>query len=345
MKKIKILHCPSDVGGQAWMISQTERKLGYISDNMIFKSSCFNYSSDYNLNFKQGDYLRNFLKAFVFLLKAIKRYDVFHFYFGKSILPFYLDLPILKIFRKKIFFTFQGCDIRQRKYSLNNFEINACKECKDFRCQKKYWSLISFFRLKIALIFANKTFVLNPDLKFYSPHSEIFPYLNIDLDDWRTIKQKIPKDAITILHAPSDRSMKGTKYVIKTIEQLKKQGYFVEFKLLENVKHKEMKDLIDRADIVIDQLLFGWYGALAVEAMALSKPVICYLNKNFFNFVPWSEDIPIVNANSEDLYNKIKFLIDNPEKRKEIEKKSRWFVEKWHNPIKKVQELVKIYEQ
>ena len=29
-----------------------------------------------------------------------------------------------------------------------------------------------------------------------------------------------------------------------------------------------------QADLVVDQVLIGWYGALAVETMAMGKPVI-----------------------------------------------------------------------
>ena len=40
------------------------------------------------------------------------------------------------------------------------------------------------------------------------------------------------------------------------------------------------------ADIVVDQLLAGWYGGFAVEAMALGKPVIAYLRESDLHHVP-----------------------------------------------------------
>ncbi len=341
---MKILHSPSDVGNQAWMISRAERELGYLSDNMIFKSSRFNYPADYNLNFKKGAYFRNFFKSFIFLFKAIKKYNIFHFYFGKSILPFYLDLPILKIFRKKIFFTFQGCDIRRRKYCLAHFKINACSECQDLRCRKKYWDLVAFLRLKLSLLFANKTFLLNPDLKFFSLSSEMLPYGSINLNQQQSTESG-EKNIITILHAPTDRAVKGTKYVIEVVEKLKKENYPVELKLVENLEHSQMKKIIEDADIVIDQLLIGWYGVFAVESMSLKKPVVCYLAENLLCFVPWAKDIPIVNASSENLAEKLKWLIENPQERKRLGQRGREFVEKWHNPIKIAQKLTKEYRE
>lgn len=344
VKKKRILHCPVDVGGQAWMVSRAERQLGHQSDHMVFSSSYINYPADYNLNFNQKSFFKNFLKAVIFLFRAVKKYDIFHFYYAKSILPFYLDLPILKILRKKIFFTFQGSDIRRRGFFSQQFKIDVYKGCKSIK-NKKIFDFFRFLRLKIAVFFANKTFVLNPDLKLISPSSELLPYANIDLNEWLPVEIKKEDNILTILHAPTDRVIKGTKYLIETVSRLKKEGYPVELKLIENVKHNQLKKFCQEADIVVDQLLIGWYGAFAVEAMALGKPVVCYLNKDLFYLVPWAKDIPIVNANVTNLYEKLKWLIENPKERERIGKKSREFVEKWHNPVKIAEKLIKIYEK
>jgi len=344
MKKIRILHCPSDVGGQAWMISRAERQLGYNSDHIIFSSSQIGYPADYNLFFKKKSFFRNFLKAVIFLSQAIKKYDVFHFYYARTILPFCLDLPVLKIFRKKIFFTFQGSDIRRRGYFLKRFKTDVYKDCKEIR-HKKFFDFFRLLRLKIAVFFANKTFVLNPDLKFISPSSEMMPYGNVDLDEWLPVESEKGNKPLIILHAPTNRAIKGTKYLIEAISKLKKEGYLVNLKLLEGVRHGQMREFCRDADVVVDQLLIGWYGGFAVETMALGKPVVCYLNEDLFCFVPWAKDIPIVNANAINLYDKLKWLIKNPEERKKIGKMGREFVEKWHNPVMIAEKLINLYEK
>lgn len=344
MKKIRILHCPVDVGGQAWMISRAERKLGYESDHMIFSSSYISYPADYNLNFKKKSFFINFLKAIIFLFRAIKKYDVFHFYYAKTILPLYLDLPILKIFRKKLFFTFQGSDIRRRGYFLKRFKMDVYKDCKEIT-HKKFFDFLRFLRLKVIIFFADKSFVLNPDLKLISPSSELIPYGNVDLNEWSSVEFKKKDDSLVILHAPTNRSIKGTKYLIETVSKLKKEGYPVKLKLLEGIKHDQMKEFCQNADIVVDQLLIGWYGGFAVEAMSLGKPVVCYLNEDLFHLVPWAKDIPIVNASVSTLYDKLKWLIENPKEREKIGKMGRQFVEKWHDPVKIAEKLTKIYKE
>ena len=342
-KNIRILHCPSDVGGRAWMISRAERELGYQSDNMILKSSRFEFPFDFNLHFEKGNFFINFWKSFVFLLKSIKRYDIFHFYCARSILPFGLDLPLLKIFRKKIFFTFQGCEIRRKGYFTKHFKINICCECQEPRCCKKRWEIIKLLRLKTFLLLSDKTFVSTPDLIFYSSSSELIPQPNVDLKEWRLDYEGGEKKLITILHAPTSEDRKGTEYIVGAVSELEREGYPLRFKLIRGVKHNQMKELCRDADIVVDQLLAGWYGGFAVEMMALGKPVVCYLNEDFFRFVPWIKEIPIINASIDNLYEKLKWLIENPEERKRLGRLSREYVEKYHDPIKIAKKLIKYY--
>jgi len=172
----------------------------------------------------------------------------------------------------------------------------------------------------------------------------MMPYGNVDLDDWSPVEFKKKDNSLIILHAPTNRIIKGTKYLIEAVSKLKKEGYPVKLKLLEDVKHDQMKEFCQDADIVIDQLLVGWYGGFAVETMALGKPVICYLNEDLFYVVPWAEDIPIVNANLATLYDKLKWLIENPQERERLGKLDRKFVEKYHNPIKIAKKLIKWYQ-
>ena len=53
------------------------------------------------------------------------------------------------------------------------------------------------------------------------------------------------------------------------------------------MSNEEVIKLIQRADLVIDQLVIGWYAMFAIEAMSLGKPVICNLRSDFFsNSIP-----------------------------------------------------------
>jgi hypothetical protein len=61
------------------------------------------------------DQLILYIKMF---LKYAFKNDVFIFLYGQSLLPYNLDLPILKLMRKKTIMWFVGCDIRHYNWSF-----------------------------------------------------------------------------------------------------------------------------------------------------------------------------------------------------------------------------------
>jgi len=93
-------------------------------------------------------------------------------------------------------------------------------------------------------------------------------------------------------------------------------------------------------------LLVGWYGGVAVEAMALGKPVVCYVREEDLRFIPkrMEEDLPIINANPGNLYHVLDRHINNRKNLSLIGEKSRSYVERYHDPIKIAQQMKELYE-
>lgn len=139
-----------------------------------------------------------------------------------------------------------------------------------------------------------------------------------------------------ILHAPNHRFIKGTDHFIRAIEELKNEGYQVELIIVEKIPNHEVKKMIASVDAVADQLLIGWYAMFAIEAMALGKPVFCYLREDFLNLYETTGllshgEMPIINCNPSNIKTKIKELIENRSLGKEIGKRSREYVQKHHS--------------
>ena len=105
-----------------------------------------------------------------------------------------------------------------------------------------------------------------------------------------------------------------------------------------------MRELIEQADLVVDQLLIGWYGGLAVEAMALGKPVLCYLrDDDLKRFVPFHDRVPIVRTMKETLADDLGNLLRNFSRWPEIGSAGRRFVEEWHDPMKIARQTIAAY--
>ena len=96
------------------------------------------------------------------------------------------------------------------------------------------------------------------------------------------------------------------------------------------------------AGIFIDQIILGSYAAAAIEAMSMGKPTVAYIMPSVFK-KGVSESCPIVNANPDNLKAVLIDLINNPQLRNEIGRKSRKFVEEFHDSDKLAIQLLDIY--
>ncbi|EKE00971.1 MAG: hypothetical protein ACD_21C00250G0044 [uncultured bacterium] len=142
------------------------------------------------------------------------------------------------------------------------------------------------------------------------------------------VQNQIP----VFVHAPNHRLIKGTDKIIEVIDSLNKRGFPCELKIVENTSNAELLKIIKESDGVIDQLLLGTYARLAIEAMALGKPVFCYLRQDLYKFNPIWTDCPIINVDPDNLEQKLElFLKSTSEERLKVGIKSRKYIEKYHS--------------
>ncbi len=350
---MRVLHCPTDTGGHAWGLSRAERRLGIASDVMVRRSSRQWFPADINLRLREGSLASQLVRVTDFLVQAIRRYDVFHFNWGMSILDHrswninYLELPLLKRLGKRIVITFQGCDARMKTESRRRFSPSACAECDVAWCTERL-DRIRRRRVRKAFRYADQVFVLNPDLLHFLPGGDFLPYASVNPAEWKPdegLCARRSSGPIRILHMPTNRSIKGTRYVERACADLAARGFPVELMVVEEVPHARVEELIRQCDLVVDQLLIGWYGAFAVEAMALRKPVLCYLREeDAKRFVPFGDRIPIVRTTKESLADDLVRLLKDVASWDAIGVAGRRFVEEWHDPLRIARRTIAAYE-
>ena len=128
---------------------------------------------------------------------------------------------------------------------------------------------------------------------------------------------------------------KGTRHVIKTVESLRAEGVPIRLHFVDNVASGDMKYVQTQADIVVDQLYFGRYGAMARECLMLGKPVVGFLKVNreeeCDEALACLDECPIVNASPETLKEVLRDLVTSKDKRIDIGRRSREFAVKWHS--------------
>ena len=99
--------------------------------------------------------------------------------------------------------------------------------------------------------------------------------------------------------------------MVDAVSRLRDEGLDFDFQLVEGRTQAELREIYERADIVVDQLLVGWYGGLAVEAMALSRPTVAYLRESDLPALPaeMRSEIPVVRADPDTIYGVLRDLL------------------------------------
>lgn len=149
------------------------------------------------------------------------------------------------------------------------------------------------------------------------------------------------KDVPLLLHVPTNPQFKGTEYIVKAVEDLKRKGLKFQFKLVRQLTQDEFFKELSECDVYIDELRAGAHGMTAVEAMAMGKPTISWIRDNLVSSYP--PDLPIVNGNPDTIRYVLEKLIKDAQLRHDIGVKGRRYVEKYHDTEIVIEELAQIY--
>ncbi|MBS3919017.1 MAG: hypothetical protein KG012_09020 [Deltaproteobacteria bacterium] len=141
---------------------------------------------------------------------------------------------------------------------------------------------------------------------------------------------------LRILHAPNHDAIKGTKALVDAVETVKKEGLNIELVLMRGVSNSEIQKAIESVDLVADQFVIGWYAMFAMEAMAMKKPVLCYLREDLIDLYVKAglvrrEEIPVINTNLLEIEEKIRWAFSHREELIKIGERSREFVRDHHS--------------
>jgi glycosyltransferase involved in cell wall biosynthesis len=304
----RIVHCPVNTAGIPWTNVQALRRRGVDARLVVFERYRLHPEADEEISRPRGLPGRQLAQARAFARLAPGT-DVFHFYFGLTLLPKSAQFPLLRLLGKKSVMHFLGSDIRGRPPS----ELE--------------WAQRAHVRV-----------VGSYDAIRWVPDAHVIPP-GIDV---ATIDPSPPaeRERPVIVHAPSSRAKKGTEHVIAACERLD-----VELELVEGIDHREAFERYRNADLVVDQLNAGWYGVFAIEAMALGKPVVTFLHEEAVRRTEeaFGIEVPIVGATKETLVDVLRPLVASPDARRSIGAASRAYVERVHDVERVADRLLDLY--
>lgn len=142
------------------------------------------------------------------------------------------------------------------------------------------------------------------------------------------------------------RDYKGTRSIMAAVEKLQAEGLPVEFLFTERVHSRDMRFVQAQADIIVDQLNAGRYGAFAREGLMLGKPVVGYKVVSEPDGRPLASlsEAPVVNATEDTIADVLRELVTDRARREEIGRRSRAFALKWHSATAQAERFEQMYD-
>lgn len=333
----RVLLAPLNVAGDPYSLSRALRARGVHADLATVQHGPFVAAGDVDLSLRQASAASRAVRKAIFCAHALRRYSVFHYSFGRSILDYesvgmsLLDLRVASRLGKVCVMTFHGCDVR-------GVSSGRCDWC-DRPCD------VSAKRRRLARIrrYVGAISVTTPDLLVDVPEAVWIPQAVDFVRVARHIPPRSTGPAI-ITHAPSDSVLKGTRHVVNACELLRERGWEIRLNLIENMSHAAALRAYEETDIAVDQLHAGWYGVFAIEMMAMGKPVVCHIDGAHARRASVGR-IPLIDAEPSNLADVLESLLGARHELAELGAEGRRYALRVHAPDQVAGKYIELYKR
>jgi hypothetical protein len=315
------------------------------------------------------------------LYDLARRYDILHFCGMQNLRFFYFlapslvgcmpigwDIEVLRRLGKKIVYSNTGCMDGVAQSSFHQWGpypiCDICRwrdvpaVCSDER--NLSWGALRNYLSDYQILLGGNHVDYNDDPRVH----EVPEFYCLDPDFWRPDlpipeEHRLPHgaDVVKIYHAVGNyeertrqnkENIKTTHLIVPTVQRLKADGYPVELVFCTNKSNQEVRYYQAQADIVVDMLTYGFFGANIREAMMLGKPAVCFLRPEWLDSmrteIPgYVDELPVVSANPDTVYGVLADLVKHPAKRAELGRRGRAFALKWHSSTAGARRFEQIY--
>lgn len=281
----------------------------------------------------------------ILLFWSLWKFDVFIFGFNTSFLRLY-DLPLLKLFGKKIIYQFHGSDSRPPYLDGSIYPPTAdyaVEECiKATRIKKRTLRTIARYADVI---------IDNPTGGHF--HERPFAiWLYVGLTSPAALAKPVKyagslATSVRILHCPSNPIAKGTALIEEAIDRLKAKGYAIEFVKITGRPNEEVLQELQRCDFVVDQAYSDYaMPGLATESAWFGKPVVIggYATNLWADLMPLDDLPPSIFCAPDAIQFEIERLILDKQHREKKGRQARQFVEEHWNVRDVAQRYLKLLE-
>ena len=339
------------------VLAQGERMLGVDSSTLVYETYFLSDTFDYNFSRWFATPIVRLTFPYAIFLWACWKFQRFHFFCDTGLLPRFgtrrfslYELRAYHLTKKQVFFYTYGADVRTTLKTKALGKYNCCLECPEpgraCICDDESGdtNILAISR------YATAVFSIG-DLIEYTPGSRndlFFWQLDLEAEEGEKYRPRYPSELsespIRIVHAANHRHFKGTHYLIDAVDRLRTEGLQIELELVEGIPNREALELYRAADIVFDQCLIGFHGYVAIEAMALGKPLIAYIRKPE-KYLLDDEKCPIINCKPDQIGLVLRELTESRKRLHELGIAGRRYVEEYFSVEAFSQRLRRAYDE
>ena len=337
--------------------ARAERRLGVEALSLVTHTYYVTSAFDVNLSRLRVVPVAGLLVPFAVFVWACLWFDRLHFYCDSGILPsggpfqfHFGELWTYRLLRLKVFLWTYGADVRSRIATLALGEPNCCTDCKlvgkacicEEDTRTRY---VARLRGYACAIFSMG------DMIEYTPGSRndlFFWPIDLAAESGEKYRPAYPSAGavapLRVVHAPNHRMFKGTRFLEQAVAELKAEGVGIDLVVVEAVPNQRAIEIYRSADVIFDQCLVGFHGYVALEGMALGKPVMCFIRKPE-QYLLASDECPLINIRVETIKSELRRLAANRAELHDLGKQGRRYIERYFTPEAFAGRLQRAYEQ
>lgn len=351
-----------------WTLAEGLRSLGHevcvVSNGDFWK----NYRRDISLtrNTCKASGLAYLLKT-IALLPKFRKYDIV-----QLINPMFLELkaeriaPIYHYLRKhnkKIFLCAYGmdaywvdvCTKKPYLFRYSDFNIGEKAIINDYTTEQAAdWQETPKARLNKEIADECNGIIAGMyeyHTAYRDTHSDKLTYIPfpIEADKQKNIQfYSTDRKVRFFIGIQKSRSIyKGTDIMLRALERIQQERpEECEILKAENVPFEEYSRMVNDCDVLLDQLYGYSPGMNALLAMSKGKIVVGGAEEECYQILGEENLRPMVNVtpDEEDVYNKLKWLVDNKEQIARMQRECIELIEKYHTPRKVAERFIEFWK-
>ncbi len=342
-----------------WIIGVDEIAKVINDLKVTLPNSCsvsFSVHPFYNLNYDYSLTLRN--KYLLFIIRFFWGPILFGYLLHKSKRFIYIwhtgflldrscEFSILKKKNAKIICLFVGDDIRHPDLMKKLSEDYNIDTIETYSNTRRFYTTD---KIKMTAQNANSysDLIFNYEMdqaSFISGKQYAWPYM-FNPNDFKKNEDKFSNvKRIKILHAPSSPIIKGTPLVRAAIKKLQLEGYQFDYIEIQNKSNDVVMQHLKLAHVVLNQFYAFVPGVFGIESMASRCAVLMSADPTMEKGLPAEFNNAWLITRYWEVYDNLKYLLDNPDKIKYYADNGYQFVNKHYTYEAAQSYLNKIFQE